>query len=330
MTNLWKPGVFQGSLKKKGYFEGWYFKSVTADEKEALAIIPGVSLARDRADSHAFVMFMNARARTMAYFRYPLSDFHAADDCMDIRIGNNCFSMQGLRLDLHDERQHITGELNFGDAHPWPVTLLSPGAMGMYAFVPRMECYHGVLSFDHAISGCLEINGENKNFDGGKGYMEKDWGTSMPSSWIWLQTNHFDEDGVSLSGSIAKIPWLGSHFTGYLFGLYYKGRVYRFTTYTGAKITELKATDSTIKSVVEDRHYRLEISAKRTDGVDLRAPSLGAMIVRVNETLDARIDVRLSRKSGNDMQLLFSGTGRNSGLEVVGDLDELLTGLKRS
>ena len=69
--------------------------------------------------------------------------------------------------------------------------------------------------------------------------MEKDWGSSMPSSWIWMQTNHFDEEEVSLFGSVAKIPWLRSYFTGYIFGFYYKGHLYRFTTYTGTKIEKL-------------------------------------------------------------------------------------------
>ncbi|MGV9103340.1 MAG: tocopherol cyclase family protein [Candidatus Thorarchaeota archaeon] len=45
--------------------------------------------------------------------------------------------------------------------------------------------------------------------------MEKDWGTGFPEVWIWLESNHFEEKGVSFTCSIAKIPWLGSSFAGY-------------------------------------------------------------------------------------------------------------------
>jgi hypothetical protein len=76
-----------------------------------------------------------------------------------------------------------------------------------------MECYHGVLSFDHKISGSLTINEIEVNFDDGKGYLEKDWGTSIPSSWIWMQTNQFQGDVASLFGSVAKIPRLKNYFT---------------------------------------------------------------------------------------------------------------------
>ena len=35
---IWHPEIFQGSLRKKRYFEGWYFKLVDATETYALAV----------------------------------------------------------------------------------------------------------------------------------------------------------------------------------------------------------------------------------------------------------------------------------------------------
>jgi tocopherol cyclase len=125
-----------------------------------------------------------------------------------------------------------------------------------------MECYHGVLSFDHSIKGYIDINREIKDFNGGKGCIEKDWGASMPSSWIWIQTNHFDEDKTSLFGSIDKIPWL-SYFTGYIFGFLYKEHLYKFTTYSGAKISKLNVSKNKIEVSIGDKHHYLEIDAKR-------------------------------------------------------------------
>ena len=53
----------------------------------------------------------------------------------------------------------INAQLKFENIIPWPVKLLSPGVMGWYAFIPLMECYHGVLSFNHTIDGYVEIDG---------------------------------------------------------------------------------------------------------------------------------------------------------------------------
>jgi hypothetical protein len=327
MAKIWKPAVFQGKGKKNNYFEGWYFKLVSKDEKKAFAIIPGVSLTKDRAKSHAFVMVMDARQKQLYYFKFPLNQFWASYDEFEIRIGPNYFSTQKVCLNLNDGIKKINGQLNFQNIIPWPVKLLSPGVMGWYAFIPGMECYHGVLSFNHKIFGALTINGMEINFQDGKGYMEKDWGTSMPSSWIWMQTNHFQEDGVSLFGSVAKIPWLKNYFTGYIFGFMYGGHLYRFTTYNGAKIIELNVSNEKIKIKIEDKNYSLVIQASREEGVDLPAPSLGEMTAKVNESLNSRIKVEL-RGIKKNSDIIFSGVGRNAGLEFVGDVQELIKGFK--
>ena len=329
MTSLWKPEVFQGRGKKKDYFEGWYFKSIDRDEKTAYSIIPGISLSRDLKKSHAFIMLLDARNHKLYYFSYPVSDFWALKSKFEIKINKNIFSLEKIHLDIDDGQNKVKADLKFNNIIPWPVKLLSPGVMGWYAFIPKMECYHGVLSFDHRIQGYLNINSKKIDFNGGKGYMEKDWGTSMPSSWIWMQTNHFEEEGISLFGSIANIPWLRNYFTGYIFGLLYKGDIYSFTTYGGAKVDKLKVDNDKIEVKIQNKEYVLEISAKRTEGVDLPAPSLGEMTSRVNESLKSRINLKFYRKNKDKNELIFSGSGRNAGLEFVGDIDELLRGFKK-
>ena len=323
MANLWKPEIFQGRSKKRNYFEGWYFKSIDKEEKTAYSIIPGISLSRDPEKSHAFIMLLDAKNHKMYYFDYDIRDFWADKSNFEIKIHKNVFSLKNIHLDIDNGKNKIRADLKFRNIISWPVKLLSPGVMGWYAFVPKMECYHGVLSFDHRITGFLDINGDKISLNRGKGYIEKDWGRSMPSSWIWMQTNHFKKDGVSLFGSIAKIPWLKKYFTGYIFGLLYEDKIHRFTKYNGTKIRKLIVNDNIIKVKLENKEEILEISAKRTEGVDLPAPSLGEMTARVNESLKSKIHVKFYKKDGDT---IFSGTGRNAGLEFVGNINELLDG----
>lgn len=325
MTVIWKPEVFQGSGKTKNYFEGWYYKSVSKDEKNAYAIISGISLTGN-SKSHAFVMVLDARKQKLYSQEYPLKEFFADKKFFKIKIGNNCFTKDHVHIEMKQESDVINADLHFQDITPWPVTTLSPGVMGWYRFIPFMECYHGVLSFNHTISGLIEINDETIDLTNGRGYMEKDWGSSMPSSWIWMQTNHFNEDYVSLFGSIAKIPWLHNYFTGYIFGLFFKGKLYKFTTYNGSKITDLMVSREKIRIKLENRNYQLNIEALRTEGVDLPAPKMGEMISKVNESLKSEINLELLDKKLN--KIIFSGKGKNSGLEFVGDTDELINGLR--
>lgn len=329
IPDIWKPGKFHGMRKKNDFFEGWYFKMVDSSEEYAYAVIPGVSISKDPSRSHSFVMFIDARAKRMRYFRYALDDFKASDEKFELTIGESFFSTEGMSLNLQQGGDLTFARTSFKNTYPWPVKLLSPGVMGWYAFVPGMECYHGILSMDHAIEGFIEVNGIRTDLTGGRGYIEKDWGVSMPSSWIWMQTNHFDREGISLSGSIAKIPWFGSYFTGYVFGFLYDKKLYKFTTYSGAKVTLLDVTADNIRIRLENKEYRLDIDADRSEGVELPAPKLGEMTAKVNESLNSSINVSLLRKKGPGTELIYSGTGGNAGLEFVGDIEELIKGLRK-
>jgi hypothetical protein len=322
--NLYKPEIFQGRNKKKKYFEGWYFKSVDKPEKNAVSIIPGISITGDKNTEHSFIQVLDGINNKAFYFRFAKEEFSADNNTFNISIGRSSFSLSGIKLDIEQGGNNVKAELEFENIIPWPVSILSPGVMGWYGYVPFMECYHGVLSFNHKIKGFIAVNGIKTGFTGGKGFAEKDWGESMPSSWIWAQSNHFDEPEASLFLSVAKIPWLGSFFTGFIAGLYLRGRIYRFATYTGARVKRIDDGDSSIELALSDGRYTLEISGARVTGAELAAPKFGEMSSRVNESLRSIIKTRLL-ENGRE---IFAGEGRNGGVEFNGSVEELIKGIK--
>jgi tocopherol cyclase len=316
------PEGYHGHGKRPPFFEGWYYKLIDPTEQHRYAIIPGIYLAPDAGKTHAFVQILNGRTGQVVYHSYPAAEFVCPPAQLDIRLGPNRFTAQSLVLDVAEPGFQMSSELRFPEIHPWPVTVASPGIMGWYAWAPFMECYHGVVSLDHAIQGSLVINGQSVDFTGGRGYTEKDWGRSFPSAWVWMQTNHFPEPGVSLSASVAIIPWIGRSFPGFIVGLWLHGRLFRLATYTGAHLEELTLTDQNVQWAVRDGHHRLEMTAARTTGGLLKAPSTLEMDRRVVESLQAAVTVRLTEWPGGG--LVFEGTGRHAGLEVGGDMARLL------
>ncbi len=315
------PEIYHGYRKQPPYFEGWYYKLISANEQARYAVIPGVFKGLDRRDDHAFVQVLNGMTGEATYHQYPFDAFWASEEQFDIRVGPNRFQQDSITLDIDSEGLRMAGSLMFKDGAGWPVSLNAPGVMGWYAWVPFMECYHGILSFDHLIDGALDIDGQPVDFSGGRGYMEKDWGQAFPSGYVWQQTNHFDTPGTCLTASIAMIPWLGQTFRGFLVGFYHHRKLYRLTTYTGAVVERLDITDDHVFWTVRDRQYRLEMTSERVAGGLLKAPIRTEMHKRVDETLRATVDVRFSTLDG---RTIFAGRGRNAGLEVHGDLDALL------
>jgi hypothetical protein len=334
---IWNPGTYQGARAPRGYFEGWYFKCVDAAGEHPLAVIPGVSWDRAGGTSHSFVQLVRPGGHAR-YIRYPVEAFSVdRSNPFAIHVGANRFSTEGMSLDLTDDDGfRAVGMVGFGRWTPWPVRLLSPGIMGWYRFVPRMQCYHGVLSLDHELTGSLELDGDALQFQGGRGYVEKDWGTSFPSAWVWGQSNHFraggaaDADeggwrpGTSLTLSVARIPWLTGAFTGFIAGLLVDGVLHRFTTYTGASLAHIQTGPTGAHVVLRDRHAELEVWARGALAAELKAPSVGAMVGRAEEALGSTLDVTLRRRSSSGQAtVVFEGVGEHAGVEIMDANGEL-------
>lgn len=320
LRTILTPGAYHGLNKKPPFFEGWYYKLVSADERFKVAIIPGVILGKD---AHAFLQVLDGVDGTTAYLQFPVADFRADDRHFAIEIGGNRFDDRHLHLALETPHCQLTGEIRLGTLNPWPVTWLSPGIMGWYAWVPRMECYHGVLSFSHSLQGTLTLNGKVMDFSGGRGYIEKDWGQSFPAAWVWLQSNHFAGVDACITASVAIIPWVGNAFRGFIAGLWLDGTLHRFATYSGARIENLQIFDDHVDWVLRNHQSRLFLKAYRVQGGLLRGPTRLDMGQRVLETLNATVQVRLETLQG---EVLFDAIGAHTGLEVMGDLPRLLQG----
>jgi hypothetical protein len=317
MRATWHPNRYHGWGRNANYFEGWYYKIVDPTERHAFAVIPGIAMSPE-GEQKAFVQRLDGKACTAAFHHFPATDFRPEADRFAVSVANNSFSAESIQLNLPE----LQGTVRFKGLYPWPKMLGAPGIMGWYSFVPFMECYHGVVSMDHLLEGSLEVYGKTVDFTGGRGYIEKDWGRSFPSSWIWMQSNHFERDRrVSLMASVARIPWLGSHFIGCIVGFLLDDHLYRFATYTGAKM-QIALEEEQVHLTFSDKKYQLKITAQKGSTGALVSPISGTMSGKVNESMQAVLKVEL--RQGNNC--LFEGSGRNAGLEVAGPVEELVEG----
>ena len=319
---IYKPEVFQGRHRGRRYFEGWYNKLVSRTG-DVFAVINGV--ASGAARDHAFIQVINGKTGDTVYWSFPYSSFHAARSEFDVRIGANIINKKSIHLDIYQDGHSMHADLRLTETTPLETTLSSPGIMGWYSFAPFMECKHGVVSLHHRLDGRFELDGQQVNYDGGNSYTEKDWGRSFPTAWVWMQANNFPPQRASFMFSVARIPWLGNYFIGFLCVLYTGDREYRFATYTGAQITKLEVHGKEVSIDVAGKDYSLQIEARRSRAGVLRAPVNGVMERRISESIDAVVDISLRNSRG---EKLWNETGKYAGLEIVGDYGILRSGLK--
>jgi len=323
LFKIWHQEAFQGTHRKKGYFEGWYLKLIDASRSMVFALIPGVSFGKSKADSHAFIQLINAITGKTEYFRFALEEFSADSKKFDVRIGNNHFWDSGMEVDLSNETTSLKASLRFENIEKYPTSLLHPGIMGPFSFVPGMECYHGIVNIRHTIIGTVIYNGSTLDMTGGEGYIEKDWGRSFPQAWIWIQANHFLSQNASFMFSIARIPWLGTIFTGLICFLRTDQGFYRFATYNGSKVCALETDGDQVKATLKKLTHTLTFTATYARGGILKAPKNGMMLRDLEESITAEATVELSDHHGN---ILFQDASNRVGMEISGSLEHIISG----
>lgn len=290
---------YHGLNKKKSFFEGWFFKHQTADK--TLSLIPGVNID-GKGNKKAFIQVITD---THSYnIDYPFLEFYVDPKKFFIKIGKNTFGKAGVSIDIEDKSLRLKGQITYG-----PLTPLKYDIMGPFSVLPFMECNHGVLSLFHKMNGTLTMNDSTLSFENGTGYLETDWGSSFPKTYLWTQCNIFKDNLCSVMLSIADIPFLKQSFRGCIAVIYYQNKEYRLATYKGVKIIKYDAEGI----LLIQGHYRLEIGFLESSPLPLLAPDKGSMTRTIHENPSCKCRYQFFIKD----QLLFDLISDRASLEVV-------------
>jgi len=311
MNKIRKPFIEQGSITKKNYFEGWYFKQVNLELNKTISFIFGYST--NPQNPHSFIQVIKTHPLQTSYISFPLESFESFEN--GYRIKNNFFSINQIEVHLNEDSIQCDGILNYTNQ----LELLShnpymPNIMGPFTYIPNMECNHGVVSMSHRVYGYLKINDEIWNFKEDKGYIEKDWGTSFPKRYIWIQGNHFFDNNTSFMLSIAHIPFLGLSFEGLIAQLNTSNKSYRFATYTTSYRSNLIKNKYGFTLILKRGFYRLEIEVIMDQRIELVSPKNGLMQNTIKEGLGGNIKLSLFHFN----HLILEDTSTNCGIEIEG------------
>ncbi|MCB2290520.1 hypothetical protein LGK97_12155 [Clostridium sp. CS001] len=320
LNKIRNPLLFQGSSKKENYFEGWYYKQVSRDHKRVISFIPGISSFNN--DVHSFVQYIyvsldddNKKLIKTGYVKYPIEDFKFNNNPFRLQIADNIFTESTITIKMVDNNIDIEGKLNLDLFTTIKKSVLTPNIMVFFAYIPKMECYHGIVSMNHRVNGTIRIDSEDVDFHDGKGYIEKDWGTSFPERYIWIQSNNFNNSDTSIFCSIADIPFMGKNFLGFICNLIIAGVEYRFATYNNSKLRVESITKEKIIITLENNKVKLKIEAYLNETGELIAPKQGEMIKVIKEEVSGKVKIKLYNKQNG---IACEDICYIAGIEVVG------------
>ncbi len=172
------------------------------------------------------------------------------------------------------------------------------------------------------------------------GYLEKDWGTNFPQTWIWIQANHFEKDeNVSLTLALARLPLIGDSLVtkaGFLVGLYLNKKVYTLGIYTWSVVKKLDIIDEKgdrkidieihsflgyqrlkVLATIQSEMYTMDGDEARKVKPHLLVPQCdGYMMPTLLEWINARVWIRFE---DDDLDLVFESESYPATVECHSD-----------
>lgn len=290
---------YVGTKKKKNYFEGWYFRIVDKDNN-CYSFIFGISF--NEKDPHSFIQIIDKNQDKAYYFRFKISDFYYENNI--IKIKDNLISTNKLilRVDSFDIDINITPNLFLKKR------VINGGVMGPFKYL-YFPTRHEIIFMNSKIEGHVKT----KNIDckiSGTGYMEKDLGTRFPTRWLWIQTNHFKNNNISLI--VSKADLIGK-ISGFFCFLNINGKEYRFTTYNFSKIKNY-SNENKVNIILKKGKYILKIKVKMKSGNLILAPIKKAKMQRkIEESLVSSLDLVLYKRNKS----ILNTTAINVGCEYL-------------
>ena len=284
-------------LKKKNYFEGWYQRITDEINNVNYSLIFGIT--KNQEDPHAFIQIYDGVKNKSNYYRFAISDFYYSNDTVFIK--ENHLSTSSMFLKTND----IEISVLFSNSRYLRKHLGINRAMS-YLSMFRFEGYQEFITIDGYFKGELTIDGVLKHING-KTYLEKTYGISFPSRWIWIQGNHFNKD-VSLSFAYGLNSLFKWKKKGFMTVLTHNGKEYQFASYNFSKIKILKHSVNQVEIVIKKRKYKLVINVKNIKPVKLVGPSEnGAMNLKVYESINSLATLTFTKRK----KVIFDTIGRN-------------------
>lgn len=263
-------------MQQKDYFKGWYFKC--SNENKTIAFIPAFHQSNHEKTASLQIITDDA------VFNIPFKSLQYCENTLAVKIGENLFSENRIRLNIKNAKLSANGTLYFS-----VLSSIQYDIMGPFKFVPFMQCRHSVYSMRHLINGQITVNGQQYIFRDGIGYIEGDCGSSFPKEYIWTQC-HFNSGSLMLS--IADIPLFGFNFTGIIGIVLRNGKEHRIATYLGAKVRHISKDSITVKQ----GDYQLTAKLLQKNAHPLAAPSHGLMNRTIHESASCKAYYQFSYK----------------------------------
>jgi len=292
MFGINKPTTLRGNLERNKYFEGWFQKIYSKEYNASFVIIYGYA-TRNTEDRLGFIQILiPKKAPKIIYFNR--NEISCDSEQHIVRMGENLLTTEIIQINTKD----LTIQLKLMNNQ---VKRTFKNSMGYSYFLPNLPCYHSVLNTGHQVTGEIQQKDIRYVLNNDRGYLEKNWGTSFPESYIWLHAVDPHDSKVSMLFSLAEIKWIGKKFIKHVGHFHYDNKQIDLRSLMNFVFSNPKSSKDKYEIRMISKTIQLDILIVFGDKVLLKGPQEGVLSSDIIHYIDADIHIRLSENNKTKM-----------------------------
>ncbi len=186
---------------------------------------------------------------------------------------------------------------------------------GWLSFLPVFDPGWQVLMAHGLSTGWIEWQGQRYEFANAPAYAEKNWGSSFPVKWFWIQCNAFDgapDLALTAVGGLRNV--LSRQEKVGMIAVHYRGQFYPFVS-THDPLTWQVQPWGQWQMSAHHGPYRAELTGTTSDPGELvRVPTREGLQFRCRDTTHGQLQIQLFEQD----RPILTATSSLAGLEVGG------------
>lgn len=309
----------------KNFFEGWYFRVTLPEILQTFAFMYSISdPIGEQTNSGGAVQILGIDEEYLSRTFPDVKQFWASRDSLDLehwrenrKEGYKVTSKlnQGCIYDPRN-KQYCRWEYQVQPLYGWGNPRLAQQATaGWLSYLPVYDPGWQILMAHGLATGWIEWQGKKYEFIDAPAYSEKNWGTSFPKKWFWINCNSFtDQYNLALTavGGVRQVLWW-EELVG-MIGIHYQGQFIEFMPENSQISWQVQPWGEWRMTAIKKDIMVTLIGTTDLPGTYVRTPTAQGLVFNCRDTTKGNLSLEF-RYQG---KIVLSANSYLAGLEIGG------------
>lgn len=337
---------YHGNQSTLSYFEGWYFRLTLPEIEQTFAFMYSIQdPLGDQPNSGGAVQIIGTNEAYLCRIFPNVQKFFADKHNLIFgHWGKTNLETQAKLLSPREFNTHITegyqatANLNQGSIYDpvrdeycrWEYQIKpvygwgnsqqpQQSSAGLLSSVPIFEPGWQITMAHGLATGSIEWRGQRYQFANAPAYSEKNWGSSFPQKWFWLNCNSFNHESdlaLTAGGGIRQVLWWQEEVA--LIGIHYQGKFYEFAPWNSQVSWQIKPWGEwrLQGKLAQSEQYEVVLKGETNlSGTYVRTPTAKGLVFNCRDTTQGKLSLSLYDCQGRTIVKAYSN---QAGLEIGG------------